>query len=114
MHLGILSDTHGQLARTTRAVATLINQGAEALVHCGDLTGPELVGRLLGGASAAEAGVLFISGYPADVVQRHGVDPARTAFLQKPFRPQAFLEAVRGLAALSGPSRRPRPRPRCS
>jgi putative phosphoesterase len=43
MHLGILSDTHGQLARTVRAVTTLINQGAEALVHCGDLTGPEIV-----------------------------------------------------------------------
>jgi putative phosphoesterase len=43
MHLGILSDTHDQVARTARAVATLIDHGAEALIHCGDLTGPFIV-----------------------------------------------------------------------
>jgi putative phosphoesterase len=43
MRLGILSDTHDQLARTLRAVATLEAAGAAALVHCGDLTGPDIV-----------------------------------------------------------------------
>ncbi len=43
MRIGILSDTHDQVARTARAVALLIEQGAEALVHCGDLTGPDVV-----------------------------------------------------------------------
>jgi putative phosphoesterase len=43
MKLGILSDTHDQVARTARAVALLKGEGAEALVHCGDLTGPEVV-----------------------------------------------------------------------
>jgi len=43
MRLGILSDTHNQLARTRFAVALLREQGAEALVHCGDLTGQEIV-----------------------------------------------------------------------
>src|SRR5690349_14369268 len=42
MRIGILSDTHDQVARTARA---------DALFHCGDLTGPEVVavcGRLPG------------------------------------------------------------------
>jgi putative phosphoesterase len=43
MRLGILSDTHDQLARTRRAVELLLAEGADVLVHCGDLTGPELV-----------------------------------------------------------------------
>lgn len=43
MRLGILSDTHDQLARTIRAVAILQSHGAEMLIHCGDLTGPDIV-----------------------------------------------------------------------
>ncbi|HWE37399.1 MAG TPA: metallophosphoesterase family protein [Isosphaeraceae bacterium] len=43
MKLGIIADTHDQVARTARAVAVLKAEGAEALVHCGDLTGPEVV-----------------------------------------------------------------------
>ncbi len=43
MRIGILSDTHDQRERTTRAVALLMAQGVEALVHCGDLTRPDIV-----------------------------------------------------------------------
>jgi putative phosphoesterase len=43
MRIGILSDTHDQVARTARAVALLAARGAEALVHCGDFTGPDVV-----------------------------------------------------------------------
>jgi putative phosphoesterase len=43
MRLGILSDTHDQLARTRRAVELLRAEGAAALVHCGDVTGAEIV-----------------------------------------------------------------------
>ena len=43
MKIGILSDTHDQVGRTSRAVAALVGAGAEALVHCGDLTVPEVV-----------------------------------------------------------------------
>ena len=43
MRIGILSDTHDQVARTTEAVDLLAAEGAEVLVHCGDLTGPEVV-----------------------------------------------------------------------
>src|SRR6185437_2305261 len=46
---GILSDTHDQVARTAVAVGMLVAEGAGILIHCGDLTGPEVVaecGRL--------------------------------------------------------------------
>jgi putative phosphoesterase len=43
MLLGILSDTHDQLARTRVAVDLLVSHGAEALIHCGDFLGPEIV-----------------------------------------------------------------------
>ncbi|HEV3167414.1 MAG TPA: metallophosphoesterase family protein [Isosphaeraceae bacterium] len=43
MRIGILSDTHDQVARTGRAVSLLVAAGAEALIHCGDLTGPAVV-----------------------------------------------------------------------
>jgi putative phosphoesterase len=43
MRLGILSDTHDELARTRLAVQLLRDEGAEALVHCGDLSSPPIV-----------------------------------------------------------------------
>lgn len=43
MRLGILSDTHDKLDRTIQAVALLREAGVDALVHCGDLTGPAIV-----------------------------------------------------------------------
>ena len=43
MLLGILSDTHDQLKRTERAVSQLISEGCGALIHCGDLIGPDVL-----------------------------------------------------------------------
>ena len=43
MLIGIISDTHDQVSRTARGVEALLSAGAEALFHCGDLTGPEIV-----------------------------------------------------------------------
>jgi len=43
MRVGILSDTHDKIARTSRAVSLLLKEGAEALIHCGDLTIPDVV-----------------------------------------------------------------------
>ena len=43
MRLGILSDTHDELARTRLAVRMLREQGADVLVHCGDLASPAIV-----------------------------------------------------------------------
>jgi putative phosphoesterase len=49
MLLGILSDTHDHLKRTAAGVALLREHGAEALIHCGDLTGPDVVYLCSGG-----------------------------------------------------------------
>ena len=43
MRIGILSDTHDELARTRMAVRILRDEGAEALIHCGDLASPPIV-----------------------------------------------------------------------
>ena len=43
MQLGILSDTHDKVERTRAAVDLLVASGAEALIHCGDITIPEVV-----------------------------------------------------------------------
>lgn len=43
MRLGILSDTHDQLERVEHAVRLLQAEGADALVHCGDLTGETIL-----------------------------------------------------------------------
>ena len=46
MLLGILSDTHDRIERTKAGVAVLVNAGAETLIHCGDITIPEVVYEL--------------------------------------------------------------------
>lgn len=38
-----MSDTHDRIDRAFRAVEALAGAGAEALIHCGDLTGPDVV-----------------------------------------------------------------------
>ncbi|MGL6072519.1 MAG: metallophosphoesterase family protein [Fimbriiglobus sp.] len=43
MRIGVLSDSHDEIERTQRAVERLRQAGAEALIHCGDLTGPPIV-----------------------------------------------------------------------
>ncbi len=43
MQIGILSDTHDKVSRTSAAVSLLIENGAEVLFHCGDLTTPDVV-----------------------------------------------------------------------
>lgn len=46
MRLGILSDTHDELARTRLALQVLREAGADAVVHCGDLASPPIVEAL--------------------------------------------------------------------
>ena len=43
MKIGILSDTHDQVERASRAVSALIEAGAETIIHCGDITGRDVV-----------------------------------------------------------------------
>ncbi|MDB4614797.1 metallophosphatase family protein [bacterium] len=41
--VGIISDTHDQIARTGVAVGILQHHGAELIIHCGDLACPEIL-----------------------------------------------------------------------
>ncbi|QJW94041.1 hypothetical protein FTUN_1560 [Frigoriglobus tundricola] len=89
--------------------------GAEALALCERLrTQPDLVltdvvmpgmsGRELAEALTArfpQLKVVFLSGYTADAVLRHGVEEERVAFLQKPYTPDALARFVREV--LDGP-----------
>ena len=43
MKIGILSDTHNHRHNTEIALATLRERGVEHLIHCGDVTTPEIV-----------------------------------------------------------------------
>lgn len=43
MKIGILSDTHNELNRTRIAIEKLLAAGSEILIHCGDLSGPDIV-----------------------------------------------------------------------
>jgi putative phosphoesterase len=41
--IGILSDTHNHTANTKTALATLRERGITQLIHCGDITTPEII-----------------------------------------------------------------------
>lgn len=43
MRIGVLSDTHNNLHNTRLALEALRAAGAERLIHCGDITTPEIV-----------------------------------------------------------------------
>lgn len=43
MKIGIVSDSHGKAALLRKAVAALLEAGAEAIVHCGDVGNSECV-----------------------------------------------------------------------
>jgi putative phosphoesterase len=48
MLLGILSDTHNRLERTARAVEQLHQAGIQTLIHCGDITHPDILALFTG------------------------------------------------------------------
>jgi two-component system, cell cycle sensor histidine kinase and response regulator CckA len=68
------------------------------------MTGPELAQRV--SLVHPETKVLYISGYTSDALNRRDMTQPRTAFLQKPFTPEALARRVR--AVLDAP---PHPRP---
>jgi uncharacterized protein len=43
MKIGVLSDTHDRVETTVEAIRLLTEQGAELLLHCGDITSPEII-----------------------------------------------------------------------
>lgn len=65
MRLGILSDTHDELDRTRQAIELLRAEGADSLIHCGDLASPEVVEVL-----AALPSWFVFGNHDADVVPR--------------------------------------------
>jgi len=52
MQIGILSDSHGHADVMSLAVKTLLANGAEYLIHCGDVGAPEMLDYLAGTPSA--------------------------------------------------------------
>lgn len=48
MMIGVLSDTHDRFPQTRRAVEVLLQRGAKALIHCGDLTSEGILDLLAG------------------------------------------------------------------
>ncbi len=64
MLVGILADTHDEKQRTRKAVEFLRSEGAEFLIHCGDLIGHEIL------AICSVLPVYFVFGnHDADMTQ---------------------------------------------
>lgn len=66
------------------------------------MTGPELAQRI--SLLRPEIKVLYVSGYTSDALAQHNIIAPGTAFLQKPFTPEALARQVRAVL-----DRRPRP-----
>ena len=78
MKIGVLADTHNHRPNTLAALEVFRAEGVEYLVHCGDVTGPDIV-RLL-----AEWPVALVTGNVdrdwqalADAARAIGVPPPR-------------------------------------
>ncbi len=48
MKIGILSDTHNNIANLQAALAVFEQEGVTTLIHCGDLTGVEVARKMAG------------------------------------------------------------------
>jgi putative phosphoesterase len=70
--VGVLSDTHDRLLETRLAVRLLLQHGAEALIHCGDLMTENVLDCLAGPVPA-----YFVFGnndFDRDALQRYAKD----------------------------------------
>jgi putative phosphoesterase len=71
--LGILSDSHRRRERTARAVELLRSEGAEILIHLGDLEDPALLEELIGGEAHVVPGNMDDAGELAAVARSFGI-----------------------------------------
>jgi two-component system, cell cycle sensor histidine kinase and response regulator CckA len=62
-----------------------------------EISGPELVGKLK--EIAPRIGVVFMSGYAPDVVNRHGMVGQEAVMLQKPFSAEEVVSAINSAIA---------------
>ncbi len=67
-----------------------------------ELSGPELVRQIT--RQRTELRVLYISGYTDEAIVHHGISESGTAFLQKPFLPDALARKVREVLDARGNS----------
>lgn len=70
VHLGILSDSHGQADRTHRAIEALQAAGATRFIHCGDVETEQVLDQL----AALDAHVVFGNCDPARTLGRYARD----------------------------------------
>jgi len=61
------------------------------------MNGRELADRLTEGHPTLK--VLFTSGYPADMIVRHGVAEGTVAYIEKPYLPDELARKIRALLA---------------
>ncbi len=99
-------------ARTPAEAAALAQRYAKPIdllltdVVMPGMSGPELAERV--GRLRPHTRVLYMSGYAGDTLLNHGVPQKNTVFLQKPFRSEVLVEAVRrALAAARADSSSP-------
>ncbi len=98
MLIGLLSDSHANTSRLENAVSLLIQQGAEAIVHCGDIGPPDHVAILAGRGVGAYLVGGNMDRRPAELAQEahaRGVNFA-TDFLEVPLGDARHLIALHG------------------
>jgi PAS domain S-box-containing protein len=84
------------------ALRVLRGKTAQVDVVLTDIVMPGMSGLVLSETVSTEwpgTPVLFMSGHAADAIARHGFDPTRARFLQKPFSTQTLCRELRGAMA---------------
>ncbi|MBT3200890.1 MAG: metallophosphoesterase family protein [Phycisphaerales bacterium] len=97
MLIGLLSDSHSNAAILRRGVSLLIKEGAEALVHCGDIEAADQV-SILGAASTPAylaAGNMDRPASLAKTAKKYGVTFAAD-FVAVPLGEGEYLVALHG------------------
>ncbi|MEZ4265755.1 MAG: response regulator [Myxococcota bacterium] len=82
------------------ALARFVEHGRAVRLLVTDVVMPGMSGAALARRMAAdspELRVLYLSGYPGDVLGHHGLKDRDRGFLAKPFTSEQLVDAVRGV-----------------